>query len=119
RCQARLEPLLPFTCDDVPFGKLVDQPGPEQCRRIPLRDVDAAWKGEALLLAAGQGDHLIERGSSNTGQQRINLGQRFLAVNAKRMDDSLPGLLAGFLGAHGEGRDVVIEPSAAPATCLL
>ena len=35
------------------------------------------------------------------------------------MDDSLPRLLTGFLAAHGEGRDVVIEPSAAPDASLL
>ena len=67
----RVDPLHDFS------GIHVDQFHAEQGRRVPLRQMDAARKRQALLPATLNGDHLVQARIGNGRKGRINVLQSF------------------------------------------
>ena len=72
-----------------------------------------------MVLATGQGHHLLQRGPRNRRQGGINLCQRFREINGKGVNDSLPRLLPGSVGADRKGGDIVFQTAAAADTALV
>ena len=123
RGQSPFQTLDALVGNDVAVRNIVDQPGAEQSRRLPLRNIDALREGHsahAILRQHGQ----TRKWWKARRQAKMNMAESLLELggNGLRMDDPLSRFLAQSaciaLRPHREQVDIVFERATSPGAPL-